>query len=76
MGKLPMETRRNLAREHSNLEWTIDELRTAILKEIQILEQGLFVTSSTSHMNSQGPLMTAASLYLTHWHTTDSTCRF
>ena len=63
LGKLPMETKRNLTREHSILEWTIDELRSAILKEIQILEQGLFVTSSTSHMNSQGSLMTAASLH-------------
>ena len=46
LGKLPMEIRHNLAREHSNPEWTIDELRGAILKEIQILEQGLFITST------------------------------
>ena len=56
LGKLPMETRCNVSREHSNLEWTIDELQSAILKEIQILEQALFVASSTSPMNTHGPM--------------------
>ena len=39
-----MPTRRNLAREHSDLQWTIDELQAAILKEIRVLENGLHVT--------------------------------
>ena len=42
LGKLPIEIRHNLAQEHSNLEWTIDELRGAILKEIQILEHHIY----------------------------------
>ena len=29
----------NLAREHSNLKWTIDELQAALLKEIRILRE-------------------------------------
>ena len=43
LGKLPIETRRNLAREHPYLEWTIDDLREAILKEIQVFEAGVYV---------------------------------
>ena len=62
LGKLPVETRRNLAREHTNLEWTIDELREAILKEIRIFESGLYTSSDTSPIGeSQNPMkMTAA----------------
>ena len=63
LGKLPIELRHNLAWEHSNLEWTIDELRGAILKEIQILEQGLFITSTALPSNTQGSVMTTASLH-------------
>ena len=40
LGKLPPDTRRNLAREHSNLDWTIDELRDSIAREIRVLEAG------------------------------------
>ena len=36
-----METRRNLARDHSNSEWSLHELQDTILKEIQVLETGL-----------------------------------
>ena len=43
--KLPMEIRKNLAREHTNAEWTIDELRSAILKEIRVFETGLYATN-------------------------------
>ena len=38
--KLPVELTKSLARDHSNREWTLDELRKAILKEVQILEAG------------------------------------
>ena len=41
LGKLPTETRRNIARDHGNDEWTIDELQDAVLKEIRILEMGI-----------------------------------
>ncbi|CAB4002838.1 Hypothetical predicted protein, partial [Paramuricea clavata] len=38
MEKQPTEVRRNLAREHHDLEWTINRLQDALLKEIKILE--------------------------------------
>ena len=39
LGKLPPDTRRNLAREHSNLEWTIDELRVLLQERYVFLKQ-------------------------------------
>ena len=42
IGKLPNNLRRNLAREHDNLEWTFTQLRNAISKEIKILEAGKY----------------------------------
>ena len=42
LGKLPVDVRRNLAREHENSEWTIRELKDAILREIRVLESGWF----------------------------------
>ena len=44
LGKLPVETRRSLARDHPAFEWTIDELREAILKEIRVFEAGVHIT--------------------------------
>ena len=41
LGKLPSDVCRNLAREHVNAEWTISQVKEAILKEISILECGL-----------------------------------
>ena len=38
--KLPADVRKNLAREHSNLEWTLDQLRDSIMKEIRVIEAG------------------------------------
>ena len=60
--KLPTEIRRNVAREQTNAEWTFDELTTAILKEIRVLESGYqpldLHTSSRStaafHVGSKG----------------------
>ena len=46
LGKLPVDIRKNLAREHSSLEWTLDKLREAITKEIRVLEAGAFVPPS------------------------------
>ena len=43
LGKLPPDVRKNLAREHSNLEWTLDQLRDSIMKEIRVFEVGFFV---------------------------------
>jgi len=60
--KIPAEVRQNLAREHSNSEWNIDELRSAILKEIRILEQGL--SKPTPFLpDTSIPGMTAATFF-------------
>ncbi|XP_053390988.1 uncharacterized protein LOC128553826 [Mercenaria mercenaria] len=40
MNKLPAELRRNLAREHGNARWQLQDLRAAIAREINILEVG------------------------------------
>ena len=40
-GKLPSVVRRNLTRDHTSDEWNIDELLSAIEKEITVLESGL-----------------------------------
>ena len=62
LGKLPIETRRNLAREHPELEWTIDDLREAILKEIRVFEAGLYVTPNSLPV-SQDPMSVTAAFY-------------
>jgi hypothetical protein len=41
MKKLLSELRRNLAREHGNVRWQIHDLRSAIAREINILEAGV-----------------------------------
>jgi hypothetical protein len=46
LGKLPTEFRKNLAREHGTLDWTIGQLRNVIRKELRILEAGQFTNSS------------------------------
>ena len=48
IGKLPVETRKNLARDHSNSEWSLNELQDAILKEIRIFETGLHIVNQNS----------------------------
>ena len=35
--KLPLELKKSLARDHSNKEWRLDELRKTILKEVEVL---------------------------------------
>ena len=62
--KLPIETRRNLAREHTTLEWTFNELREGILREIKVLKSGLSIDSSIqAPTETHIPMMTAASLH-------------
>ena len=60
LGKLPNDIRKNLARDHSNMEWTLDDLRSNILREIQILETGIH--SSKFNHTDLLPI-TMASLY-------------
>ena len=49
-GKLPKEIKKNLARDHENREWTIDDLQSAILKEIGILELGTCIYTKYEHV--------------------------
>ena len=58
--KLPVDLKRNLAREHSNKEWTIDELHQAILKEVEILEAGQNISEISDPINTTPVLPTAA----------------
>ena len=46
LGKLPVDVCRNPAREHGNSEWTIGQLKDALLKEIRVLESGWFTNES------------------------------
>ena len=62
LGKLPTEIKKNLARDHENREWTIDDLQSAILKEIRILELGI---QSTNTLTSQLPAIPTASFVTT-----------
>ena len=45
IGKLPVETRKNLARDHSNSEWSLNKLQDAVLKEIHVLVTGLNIVN-------------------------------
>ena len=42
LDKLPTEIQRNLAREHSTMQWVLSDLMAAILKEIRVLECGQY----------------------------------
>ena len=50
LGKLPVPVRRNLARDHDRLNWTLDDLQAAVAKEIRVLESGLYTNDSTSSL--------------------------
>lgn len=58
--KLPVELKKNLARDHSNKEWTLDELRKAILKEVEVLEAGQS-NSDLPELPSSDPAIPTAS---------------
>ncbi len=62
LGKLPADVRKNLAREHSNLEWTLDQLRDSIVKEIRVIEAGASVSppQSEDHYRSTASFHTGA----------------
>ena len=55
LGKLPLELKKQFAREHSSGGWTIKDIVACILKEIRVLELGYY---SNSHSHS-----TAASFH-------------
>ena len=60
LGKLPTDTRKNLAREHGNLEWTIDELRNSIAKEIRVLEAGISAPQFLAESHQYPPIASAS----------------
>ena len=49
LDKLPCPTKQQLARDHGTAEWTLPDLRTALSNEIEALEAGNNVTSSTGY---------------------------
>ena len=58
--KLPNEIKRNLARQNGNKEWHFDNLRKAILNEIEILEAGQNSSSDYEFNNRSTSTATAA----------------
>ena len=63
-GRLPREVQKNLARDHDSGEWKINEMRSSIMKEIQILETGIHLSGCHDQSaNSDAPAMTTASFY-------------
>jgi len=61
--KLPVPIRKNLARDHDQLSWTlVDDLHAAVAKEIRVLESGLYTSDSTSSLPT--PRMNATASFL------------
>ena len=58
--KLPNEINRNLARQNGNKEWRFDNLRKAILNEIEILEAGQNSSSDYAFGDNSTSAATAA----------------
>ena len=65
LGKLPIELKKQLARDHNSGEWTIREVLTSILKEIRVLEVGhysnsfskeLYTTTASFHTTARKPI--------------------
>lgn len=56
--KLPAEVQHHLACEHGNTHRQLKHLRTAIAKEVSILETGQSVLFSEAHIRSQEPEIT------------------
>ena len=61
--KLPYGIKRNLARQNGNKEWQLDNLRKAILDEIEILEAGQ--NSSSDYELSSNSTTAATAAFLT-----------
>ena len=56
LSKLPAETRKHMARDHRDTEWSIDDVMTGLLKEIQILDMSHQYTGKPSmHGNTPPP---------------------
>ena len=64
IGKLPNNLKRNLAREHTYLEWTFPQLRNAISKEIKILEAS--ISNTENKMIPEDHHVSITSSFLSH----------
>ena len=53
LGKLPVAVRRNLTRDHDQLRWTLDDLQAAVVKEIRVLESGLYTMDSSPSLSTR-----------------------
>ena len=62
LSKLPKEIRKNIARDHNNIEWPLDDLTGALLKEI-LLETGIHTSGPSNHTSYDSQPMTMASLH-------------
>ncbi|XP_065902524.1 uncharacterized protein [Dysidea avara] len=76
--RLPIDIRRNLAREHGSSEWTINQLKEAILKEIGVLESVLSPLHKHSYETHMDPMTTALHTNTNSHHTqrSRSSCLF
>ena len=62
LGKLPLDPRTTLARDHDTPSWKFEELRESILKELRIVEAGVHVNSTRG--THQIPSPTVANSFL------------
>ena len=76
LGKLPTDTKQNIARDHENREWTINELLSAILKEIHILElriQNMNSLTTPLHATPTASFLTTTTTFNKKRNPTEST---
>ena len=50
LGKLPVDVKHNMTRDHGNNKWQLQDLRQALKKEIDILESGLPTLTSEMYL--------------------------
>ena len=76
--RLLIDICRNLAREHGSSEWTINQLKDAILKEIGVPESVLSPLHKNSYETRMDPMTTALHTNTNSHHTqrSKSSCLF
>ena len=57
LGKLPEETKKNMARAHESSQWTVQQFQVFLLKDIHIFETG---QQTSSLVSQERPLPTAS----------------
>ncbi|XP_070550071.1 uncharacterized protein [Ptychodera flava] len=58
MDKLSVNTRKQIARDHGDVPWTLPDLRKALLKEINAIQAGLTVDTDTMGESTSQPALT------------------